>query len=77
MDQPLRELLRMLPLVDEIKDAISNRDGLMGEAIKCVEAYERCEWNKISCGNLDESEIREAYLSSVAWARAASQAVLV
>ena len=41
----------------------------MGEAIKCVEAYERCDWAQTTCGNLTEVRIREAYLTGVLWAR--------
>jgi EAL and modified HD-GYP domain-containing signal transduction protein len=76
LDRQMAEILKNLPLVDEIKDAISNRKGLMGEALQCVEAYERCDWDRISCVDIDDSKIREAYLSSVAWARAVTEEVL-
>ena len=77
MDRPMTEILRMLPLVDEIKNAITRREGAMGTALKCAEAYERCKWDQISCGDVGDNEIREAYLSSIAWARAITEKVLV
>jgi EAL and modified HD-GYP domain-containing signal transduction protein len=63
-------VLQDLPLVDEVKNALLNRTGLMGTALNCVEAYERCDWEETRCNGLDEKKIREAYLSSVTWSRA-------
>ena len=64
------KLLEHLPLIQPVKSALIDRSGLMGIALNCVEAYERCDWDRTSCMNLDEQKIREAYLNSVAWSRA-------
>jgi c-di-GMP phosphodiesterase len=69
IDRPMEEALKTLPLVDDVKDALLYRKGPMGKALDCVEAYERCDWENTVCGNLDEKNIREAFLSSVAYAR--------
>ena len=71
MDSPMDSILAELPLIDSVKDALLNRTGVMGDAIKCVEAYERCDWVQTVCGKLDERAIREAYLTGVLWARSA------
>ena len=71
MDRPMDSILEELPLIDPVKEALLNRNGVMGDAIKCVEAYERCDWAQTVCGNLDEKTIRESYLSGVLWSRAA------
>jgi EAL and modified HD-GYP domain-containing signal transduction protein len=76
VDRPMTEVLELLSLVDDIKDAILHRKGIVGAALKCVEAYERCDWDQTACGNLDGSKIREAYLSSVGWSRAITEEVL-
>ena len=75
-DRPMTDILKTLPLIDDIKNAISQRQGAMGVARNCVEAYERCDWEHTSCGDLDESRIRQAYLSSIGWARALTEKVL-
>ena len=62
-------ILAELPLIDSVKDALLNRTGVMGDAIKCVEAYERCDWDHTAFAKLDEKKIRDAYLSSLAWTR--------
>jgi len=71
MDSPMDSILKELPLISPVKEALLNRSGMMGEAIKCVEAYERCDWAGTVCGKLNESTIREAYLTGVLWARSA------
>jgi EAL and modified HD-GYP domain-containing signal transduction protein len=70
IDRPMSVVLEDLPLVDEVKDALILRTGLMGTSLNCVEAYERCDWDRISCANVDAKKIRDAYLNSVAWSRA-------
>jgi EAL and modified HD-GYP domain-containing signal transduction protein len=70
IDRPMSVVLEELPLVDEVKDALMLRTGLLGTSLNCVEAYERCDWERTSCANLDKKKIREAYLTSVAWSRA-------
>jgi EAL and modified HD-GYP domain-containing signal transduction protein len=69
IDRPMEEALKPLPLIDDVKDALLHRKGLMGKALDCVEAYEQCDWDQTTCENLDEKHIREAFLSSVAYAR--------
>jgi EAL and modified HD-GYP domain-containing signal transduction protein len=70
MDREMKDILGELPLTDVVKTALLERSGLMGQAVNCVEAYERCDWNRTSFGILDEKKIRDAYLSSVKWSRA-------
>jgi EAL and modified HD-GYP domain-containing signal transduction protein len=65
LDRPLRESLLVLPLSDKIKHALLEHEGLMGEALDCVKAYERADWENAKCAGLDEATIREAYLTSV------------
>jgi EAL and modified HD-GYP domain-containing signal transduction protein len=73
LDRPMPAILNDLPLVDPVKDALLERRGRLGVALKCAEAYERCDWDQVRCGNLDERKICEAYLTSVAWSRAITQ----
>ena len=70
LDRPLPSILPDLPLVAPVKTALLTGGGVLGAALKCVQAYERCDWEQTVCGNLEEKNIREAYLTSVAWSRA-------
>jgi len=69
LDRPMAVVLNDLPLAESIEDALLRRNGVMGDALNCVQAYERCNWPKTTCGGLDERKIRETYLTSVAWSR--------
>jgi c-di-GMP phosphodiesterase len=76
LDRPMKEALEGLPLIDEVKDAVLDKKGLMGEALDCVQAYERGDWDQTSCGKLDEKSIRDAYLSSVMQTRSVEQELI-
>jgi c-di-GMP phosphodiesterase len=71
MDRPMDSILAELPLIDPVKNALLSRSGMLGEVIKCVEAYERCDWARTSCHDLDAGTIRNAYLTGVLWSRSA------
>jgi c-di-GMP phosphodiesterase len=70
LDRPMDTVLNELPLVESVKEALLTRGGIMGEALNCVEAYERCDWPRAVCTNLDEKMMCDAYLAGVAWSRA-------
>ena len=72
-DRPMTKALEALPLIDDVKNALLQQEGLMGAALNCVRAYERCDWDHTSCPELDEGKIREAYLRAVTWARSVTQ----
>ena len=68
MDNTMEEILTQLPLADHISSALLHRAGDHGEVLNCVLAYERGQWEKISCTQLTLPEIRDCYLSALQWA---------
>lgn len=68
MDQPMEAVLEALPLTDDIRVALTKRIGDMGDALRCVLAYERGHWLQVKFGNLDSSRIIESYLDAIDWA---------
>lgn len=69
LDRPMKEALELLPLADEVQDALLEHIGTLGWALKCVQAYERADWDQVFCGNLSQDAIRDAYLEAVEWTR--------
>lgn len=67
MKQPLKSLLVSLPLHDDIKDAILQQQGLMGEALRCVVAYEASDWQNVSFQNVPGSQISKASYTAFVW----------
>ena len=68
MDNTMEEILTQLPLADHISNALLHRQGIHGDVLSSVLAYERGEWEKIDCSVLDMSQIRDCYLSALHWA---------
>lgn len=66
MDNTMEEVLKTLPLTDDVKGALLHREGAMGEALRCAIAYEQNEWDNVHCLGIDPATIHQAYLQAVA-----------
>jgi len=76
MDRPLEELLKMLPLADEVNNALLYHQGPIGKTLECVLAYDHGQWDEVHCPAMDAEGISQAYLDSIAWAEQVGQALL-
>jgi len=68
MDTPMNEVIGLLPLDDDLIDALVNREGPYGRLLKTVISYERGEWDEINEELFPVDKLRRSYLESVAWA---------
>jgi len=68
MDLPLAELIQDLPLSDDMKAALINRDGVYGQALNCVEAMEKNDFSNIGFLDLELAEMSKLYLDAIYWA---------
>jgi EAL and modified HD-GYP domain-containing signal transduction protein len=75
LDAPMDEILQNLPLADEVKNALLNRDGTLGQVLRCVEAYEQADWETVVSCNVDKSLVRNAYLEAIDWSTAALESL--
>jgi len=64
LSRPRDELLRELPLSDEIKQAISLREGRYGRLLGQALSLERNEWPQGIGANVTPSDVIEAYAAS-------------
>jgi len=67
MDAPMPKLLEKLPLAEELRRALLEREGEMGEALSAAVAYERGDWENVACFDLSTDQIREAFLLALDW----------
>lgn len=67
MDNSLETILLGLPLAGELKTAILNREGTMGDILRAVLAYEQGHWAAIDRSPLEAGKFTEAYMQAVAW----------
>ncbi|MEA2079314.1 MAG: HDOD domain-containing protein [Pseudomonadota bacterium] len=76
MDNTMEEILTQLPLADHISNALLHRQGVHGEVLNCVLAYERGQWEQVKSGTLNLSQIRDCYLSALQWAEDVCQQLI-
>jgi EAL and modified HD-GYP domain-containing signal transduction protein len=68
LNLPLDEILGSLHLTPDLVDGILHKEGDFGVVLQCVQAYEKRDWDRVRCGNLDQETIRGAYIKAMAWA---------
>jgi len=67
-DCEIKQLLEDLPLSSEIRQALIEREGALGEILSCVMHYERGEWNQIEHSRFESHVLRDVYFQSAEWA---------
>ena len=67
MDLPMTSVLTKLPLTEELRSALLEKAGVMGQALTSAVAYERGEWDAVECLGLPRAVIRNAFLDAVRW----------
>jgi len=71
LGRPIDQLMRDLPLPEEIKQAIASRQGVYGELLGQVIRIEHNRWPAVVCRDLDPAQVSEAFAASSAAAFAA------
>jgi EAL and modified HD-GYP domain-containing signal transduction protein len=68
VDRPMPEVLRALPLAEEVQRALLDQTGSLGAILHSVLAYERGNWEEATHLGLDQNSLVDAYLHAIAWA---------
>ena len=68
MERDLADVIKPLPLSEEIVAALLKRQGPIGEALQCVIAYELAEIEKAQFNQLSSDDIYIANVEAVSWA---------
>lgn len=68
MERDLADVIKPLPLSEEIVAALLKRQGPIGEALQCVIAYELAEIEKAQFNQLSADDIYIANVEAVSWA---------
>jgi EAL and modified HD-GYP domain-containing signal transduction protein len=67
LDAPLAKLLEDLPVSGEIRGALLERSGNAGKALRCVLAYERCDFAAVEFGGASANDLARLYADAVEW----------
>lgn len=68
LDTRMEAIVGNLPLSPEVADALVNGAGRYGPALRCVVAYERCNWAEVAFEDVPREVIGKIYLDSIEWA---------
>lgn len=69
LDLPLEEVVNSLPLTDELRSAVLEHAGPVGQAIRSAIAHERGDWANMGVAGLEPAAVRGAYLAALSEAR--------
>lgn len=67
MERDLREVIKPLPLSEEIVEALLKRQGSIGEALQCAIAYELAEIENAKFNQLSADDIYIANVEAITW----------
>ncbi len=70
LDMPLPQILDHLPLAEWIKSGLSSHEGCVGNILKCVQAYERGDFDHAITHQFDAETVATAYWTAVKAAEA-------
>lgn len=77
LDEDMLSLLKNLPVLDEIKEALITGQGKLGEYLQLALDYERANWQEMEEHadrlDLDTDEISRIYIEAVTWANSITQ----
>ena len=69
MDQHMADVLEQLPLNANIRKAILEYQGTMGQALQASISYERGEWDELDASIVTADKISEIYLQALTWCK--------
>jgi len=67
LDTEMSEILTSLSLSDDINNALLTNEGILGQTLQSVIAYERGEWDKQTTLELSNKVKANAYLEALGW----------
>jgi len=63
----MESALDLLPLSDDIQDALLRGKGQMGSILKAVKSYEEADWDSLKGIGVDSRKVAQSYLDAIRW----------
>ena len=67
MDQPMQQIVNDLKLSNVVANALLGYEGLAGQILYAIQAYEKGDWKTVMMLNLPPETINKVYLDSIKW----------
>lgn len=68
LGMPMQQVLKSLPLSDDLKQGLLAGDGLPGHVLTCAREHEEGRWQQDRYLGLGPGEVNTAYLEAIEWA---------
>ncbi|MBU8920594.1 MAG: HDOD domain-containing protein [Bacteroidales bacterium] len=72
LKRPMKDILELLPLGHNVKAAILDNEGVLGETLEYVLDYEHWNWENFEDSSFKAEKLNDAYLEALDWATEAS-----
>ncbi|MEJ0038899.1 MAG: HDOD domain-containing protein [Gammaproteobacteria bacterium] len=72
---PMREVLKELPLSEDLEDGLLSHQGQLGSILREVIAYERGTWQPLAFRGVKPEAVQALYVEAIEWAEATHRAV--
>lgn len=73
LDMSLEDIFSQIPLAAEVKLALVSKEGVLGNILNAVMAYEAGQWDHVFCDNLNTEHFKSSYLEAVQWSQNLNQ----
>jgi EAL and modified HD-GYP domain-containing signal transduction protein len=73
LDCSMQEALSLLPLSDDIRQALLTHTGALGQILQCTLACEQEEWEAPELRRLESGIVGQSYVTALEWAQNLSQ----
>ena len=75
MERPLKTILKPLPLTNEVRSALLEHDGILGEALKATLAFEISDWDNVNFQNIKKRDLLKINIEAFKWANDVAQSL--
>lgn len=67
VDMPMKEVVKNLPISDELVKALVSQEGIYGKPLRVVMLYERGAWSEIDENDYSADTLKDAYFDALRW----------
>ena len=64
---PMNEILKSLPISNELRVALLEHEGATGEILKCTIAYEQGDWENAAYKQVSTTQLKDSYFSALSF----------
>lgn len=75
LDMSPEDIFSQIPLTQKVKQALVSQEGILGDILSAVIAYEAGHWDLVTCASLNTEHFQKSYLEAVQWSQGLSKSL--